>query len=163
MQGTCSSPDHLQLLPGNICILSSSQTQQFFKHIITRCLLRTCFSDLPSAQCDCPEQPRSFGQAGVVWCEIPGGVKQQIRFLAAPSLPRKHLRWPKIWTQARCAAIPTSMKVNSKSRQFTNQRDQVYASALHSLLWRLVFKVPALKEEIAHLVAGKKYRPMLLL
>lgn len=25
MRGTCSSPDHLQLLPGNICILSSSQ------------------------------------------------------------------------------------------------------------------------------------------
>lgn len=80
------------------------------------------------------------------------GVQQQRWFLAVSSLPRKHLQWPKIWTQASCAAIPAFVKAGSS--QIKKIR-QVEASPPYFLLIGSAFKVPSLKEQFAHPAAGK--------
>lgn len=80
------------------------------------------------------------------------GLQQRRWFLAVSSLPRKHLQWPKIWTQASCAAIPAFVKADSS--QIKKIR-QVEASPPYLLLTGSAFKVSSLKEQFAHPAAGK--------
>lgn len=80
------------------------------------------------------------------------GIQQQIWFLAVSSLPRKHLQWPKIWTQASCAAIPAFVKAD---RAQIKKIRQVEASPPLFPVNRISLQISSLKEQFAHPAAGK--------